>query len=88
MEELLLKLLEGQDRTNQTLEVVLEDIQVIKSDVAGLKETVQRIELHQEETVVALLSQIKKKVEVRDSQIEVLNKRLFEVETKVEHTRQ
>jgi chromosome segregation ATPase len=64
------------------------DVRELKIDVQDIKESVHRIELHQEESIMSMLRHIKKQGEVKESQIQVLNKRLFEVETKAEHAQQ
>lgn len=105
MEALLLKILEGQEKTDKKLDVIegsinhiqdeivvikgdikglqgdikglqgdikglqadikglQADMQVVKSDIVDLKETVHRIEMNQEETIVSMLRHIKKKVD-------------------------
>ena len=73
---------------NQDVQRLNENVQDIKVDVQTLKEGVQRIELHQEDTIMSMLTHIKKQVEMKESQIQVLNKRLFDVETKTEHFQQ
>jgi chromosome segregation ATPase len=123
VEELLKKLLEGQEQTSNQLMALqesqghttnqlkdlqesqdqttnqLKDLQEslghtnkrlndLQNDVTDIKEVVQRIENHQEETVMGMLLHIKKQSETKESQIQVLNKRLFEVETKTEQTQQ
>jgi chromosome segregation ATPase len=109
MEQLLMKLLQGQERTEKRLDKiqgdlsnvkndlsnvivdlahVKEDLAHVKEDVTNIKEAVNRIENHQEETIMGILSHIKKQVDTKESQIQVLNKRLFTVETKTEQTQQ
>lgn len=91
MEALLLRILEGQEKTDKKLDVIegslnhiqdeivvikgdikglqgdikglQADMQVVKSDIVDLKETVHRIEMNQEETIVSMLRHIKKKVD-------------------------
>ncbi|MFC0272104.1 hypothetical protein ACFFIX_11640 [Metabacillus herbersteinensis] len=70
-----------QDRTEKQLNS-------LQSDVSTIKENVHRIENTQEEVVLGMLIHIKKQVETKESQIQVLNKRLFNVETKTEQTQQ
>ncbi len=77
LEELLRELLEGQQRTERQLSLIREDIQSIKTSV-------EHIETHQEETIMSMLVHIHKQVELKENQIQVLNKRLFQVETKTE----
>ncbi|MDP4087217.1 MAG: hypothetical protein Q8934_21890 [Bacillota bacterium] len=91
MEKLLEKILASQERMQNDLQSIKTDINELKEDVAGLKtdvqnikETVQRIELHQEESIMGMLRHIKKQDNVRGNQIQVLNKRLFNVEIKLE----
>ncbi|MDE5413294.1 hypothetical protein [Alkalihalobacterium chitinilyticum] len=43
-----------------------------------------RIEKDQTEDVIALLKQMNDKMDVRDSEIQVLNKRVFKVESEIE----
>jgi septation ring formation regulator EzrA len=102
MEQLLMKLLQGQERTEKRLDKiqgdlsnvkndlsnVIVDLAHVKEDVTNIKEAVNRIENHQEETIMGILSHIKKQVDTKESQIQVLNKRLFTVETKTEQTQQ
>jgi chromosome segregation ATPase len=66
----------------QDIQQLQQDMQHAKQDVQFIKETVQRIEVHQEEMVMGMLTHIKKRVDVKENQIQVLNKRLFDVETK------
>lgn len=77
MEDLLRQLLEGQQRTEKQLSVIREDIQ-------SIKKSVRHIETQQEETIMSMLVHIQKQVELKENQIQVLNKRLFQVETKTE----
>ncbi|MCM2534409.1 hypothetical protein NDK43_21200 [Neobacillus pocheonensis] len=81
MEELLKKILAGQEKMEKQLNNLVSDVPLIK-------EVVNRIERHQEDTIMGMLSHIKKQVEMKESQIQVLNKRLFEVESKTEHIQQ
>lgn len=64
------------------------DMTNIQGNIKTIKETINRIENHQEESLMGILNQIKKQAELKDSQIQVLNKRLFTVETKTEQTQQ
>jgi hypothetical protein len=80
------QLIESQDRTEKQFAIIQNDLHTLKSDVRDIKESVHRIEEHQEETIMSTLTFIKKQNEVKNSQIQVLNKRLFEVESKVEET--
>jgi chromosome segregation ATPase len=102
LEEILKSILDGQNRTESQLikiqkniqsiekdvKLLQDDVQTIKTDVTDIKQSVQRIEEYQEESIMSMLVQIKKQGELKDSQIQVLNKRLFEVETKAEHIQQ
>lgn len=56
----------------------------LTEDVKAIKGTVNRIEQQQEETIIGVLTHIKKQVDKKESQIQVLNKRLFDVEAKIE----
>jgi hypothetical protein len=95
IEDLLKRLVESQDRTEKRLiesqnrnekqfTFIQNDLHTLKSDVRDIKEAVNRIEEHQEETIMSTLTFIKKQNEGKNSQLQVLNKRLFEVESKVE----
>ncbi|QOY34927.1 hypothetical protein AWH56_019745 [Anaerobacillus isosaccharinicus] len=53
-----------------------------------IKSTVLRIEHHQEETIVGMLLHVKRQGEQKDSQIKVLNQRLFDVEARTEASSQ
>jgi chromosome segregation ATPase len=80
------QLIEIQDRTEKQFANIQNDLHTLKSDVRDIKESVHRIEEHQEESIMSSLTFMKKQNEVKNSQIQVLNKRLFEVESKVEET--
>lgn len=87
MEDLLKRLVESQDRTEKQFTIIQNDLHSLKSDVLDIKESVHRIEEHQEETIMSTLTLIKKQNEGKNIQIHVLNNRLFEVESKVEEVR-
>jgi septal ring factor EnvC (AmiA/AmiB activator) len=98
MEQLLNRILEGQAKTERQLNALHAevkdmkndvnnmkgDISTLKIDVKEIKSTVQRIETHQEETIVGILLHVKRQGEQKDSQIKVLNQRLFDVEARTE----
>ena len=92
MEELLKKILDGQERTEKQLTLFKnqteEKFNALQDDVSASKESVHRIENTQEEVVLGMLIHIKEQVETKESQIQVLNKRLFNVEAKTEQTQQ
>lgn len=68
--------------------ILKSDVNALKGDVQILKESVHRIEHHQEDTIMGMLNHIKRQVDTKESQIQVLNKRLFDVETKTENIQQ
>ena len=60
-----------------------------KEQLSRIEETVLRLEADQPKDIMSLLNQINKKLDDRDSELEVLNKRLFKTESEVERlTRQ
>lgn len=60
-----------------------------KEQLSRIEETVHRLEVNQPEDIMAMLNQINKKLDERDDEIQVLNKRLFKTESEVERlTRQ
>lgn len=81
LEDLLTMILAGQENMQKQLTNLANDDQ-------SIKEVVHRIESHQEDSIMGMLSPIKKQVELKESQIQVLNKRLFEVESKIEQVQQ
>ncbi|MBM7662814.1 hypothetical protein JOC85_003625 [Bacillus mesophilus] len=74
MEELLKQLLQGQNE-------IKIDIKEIKSEVTDIKNAVHRIELSQPQDIVAILDRMNKNLE---NKTDVLNKRVFNVETELE----
>lgn len=56
----------------------------IETDVAEIKQSVHRIEFGQPEDIKAMLQTIYDKLDERDSEIQVLNRRVFKVESAVE----
>jgi len=77
LESLLRQLLEGQQRAEQQMSL-------IRADIQSIKKSVEHIETHQEETIMSMLVHIHKQVESKGNQIQVLNRRLFQLETKTE----
>jgi hypothetical protein len=60
-----------------------------QEQLTRIEEAVLRLEADQPKDVMAVLSQINKKIDDRDSELQVLNKRLFKTESEIERlTRQ
>lgn len=60
-----------------------------KEQLARIESAVIRLEENQPQDIIAILDQINKKLDERDDELQVLNKRLFKTESKVERlTRQ
>lgn len=60
-----------------------------KEQLSRIEESVHRLEVSQPEDIMGILNQINKKLDERDNEIQVLNKRLFKTESEVERlTRQ
>ncbi|WP_339063621.1 hypothetical protein [Tepidibacillus marianensis] len=60
------------------------DIQDVKNELIEIKQSVQRIEQSHPEDIHAMLQTINNKLDQRDSDVQVLNKRIFKVESDVE----
>lgn len=60
-----------------------------KEQLSRIEEAVLRLEADQPKDIMAILNQINKKLDDRDSELQVLNKRLFKTESEIERlTRQ
>ena len=59
-------------------------VSVLQTDVNEIKSIAQRIEESQPEDVHAMLQTINSKLDQRDADIQVLNKRVFQVESAIE----
>ncbi len=60
-----------------------------KEQLSRIEETVMRLEADQPKDITAMLNQINKKLDDRDNELQVLNKRLFKTESEIERlTRQ
>ncbi|HDJ1468227.1 TPA: hypothetical protein PPO51_004040 [Clostridioides difficile] len=60
-----------------------------KEQLNRIEEAVIRLEENQPQDITAMLSQINRKLDDRDNELQVLNKRLFKTESEVERlTRQ
>jgi mRNA-degrading endonuclease HigB of HigAB toxin-antitoxin module len=60
------------------------DVEQIKAELAAIKNSVERIEMNQPEDIKAMLQTISDKLDERDSEIQVLNRRVFKVESALE----
>lgn len=56
----------------------------IKEQLSRIEETTLRLEAEQPKDIKAMLNQINNKLDERDNEIQVLNKRLFKNESEVE----
>ncbi|MBN6185665.1 hypothetical protein JQN58_01540 [Aneurinibacillus sp. BA2021] len=77
MEEMLKKLLEMQERTEKQLNEMQEDIQ-------NIKQALQGSEHQQDSNIMNRLIHVEEQVKRRESETQVLNRRLFTVESKIE----
>lgn len=77
MEEILKKLLEMQERTEKQLNEMQEDIQ-------NIKQALQGSEHQQDRNIMNRLIHVEEQVKRRESETQVLNRRLFKVESKIE----
>lgn len=85
---------------DKKLDMVLTALSEFRSDFAQFKkenqgqlsrieEAVFRLEENQPKDIMGILNQINKKLDERDSELQVLNKRLFKTESEIERlTRQ
>ncbi len=60
------------------------DINTIKNELIVIKQSIQLIEQSQPNDIYAILKNISNKLEERDSEVLVLNKRIFKVESVIE----
>ncbi len=86
--------------SDQKLDMILTALSEFRSDFVAFKkenqeqltrieESILRLEADQPKDIMAILNQIHKKLDDRDSEMQVLNKRLFKAESEVERlTRQ
>ncbi|MFV8828501.1 hypothetical protein [Alkalihalobacterium sp. APHAB7] len=70
--------------TNQRFEQVDKRFDQVDKRLDRIDTTLGRIEKDQAEDVIALLKQMNHKMDVRDSEIQALNKRVFKVESEIE----
>lgn len=61
---------------------------VNQEQLSRIEETVLRLEADQPKGITGMLNQVSKKLDVRDSDIQVLNKRLFKAESEIERLTQ
>jgi methyl-accepting chemotaxis protein len=60
VEDLLKKILLGQEKMDKKLNNMGEDVQSLVEDVQSIKKVVNRIENHQEDTIMGMLTHIHK----------------------------
>lgn len=97
MEELLKQILKGQEELKTELNDVISTVKIdikneleivkteLKNEILEVKEAVHRIELSQPQDIVPMLERMNKNLEIKT---EVLNKRIFNVETEIEQLKQ
>jgi chromosome segregation ATPase len=74
---------------NSRFDTIETNMSHMQGDVSSIKNSVDRMEKNEPADVLAMLKQINGKLDGRDDEIQVLNKRLFKTESEVERlTRQ
>jgi predicted nucleic acid-binding Zn-ribbon protein len=74
---------------NSHFDTIETNMSHMQGDVSSIKNSVDRMEQNEPADVLAMLKQINGKLDGRDDEIQVLNKRLFKTESEVERlTRQ
>ncbi|WP_216827471.1 hypothetical protein [Alkalihalobacterium elongatum] len=76
------------DQVDKRFEQVNKTFEQVDKRFDRIDTTLARIEKDQTEDVVALLKQMNHKMDVRDSEIQALNKRVFKVESEIERLSQ
>ncbi|TCS80394.1 hypothetical protein [Tepidibacillus fermentans] len=69
---------------NNRFDIIETKLAQLQVDVSEVKATVRRIEESHQEDVHAMLQTINNKLDQRDAEIQVLNKRIFKLESEVE----
>ncbi len=92
MEKLLNQILSELQTMKKEIHIIQNDISTIKDDqlrieqkVDGIYNSVVRIEEGQPKDIYAMLENIGHKLDNKDAEIAVLNKRVFKVETDIEN---
>jgi uncharacterized coiled-coil protein SlyX len=89
MDERMEKLDTRMDRQEQMMQQILQIVAQMDGKIDRVEESVNRIEHGQPTDTLAMLKQISGKLDERDDEIQVLNKRVFKTEAEIERlTRQ
>ncbi|MFV9510067.1 hypothetical protein [Tepidibacillus sp. LV47] len=73
-----------QEQINQLKYETNQQFENIKTELKEIMATVQRIEQNQPEDIMAMLQTINNKLDQRDAELQVLNRRVFKLESDVE----
>lgn len=76
------------DEVRNDIKNMNSDIKNMKTDIQEVKASVQKMEQYQENVIMSMLVHIKKQVDIKENQMQVLNRRLFDVEAKIEQMQQ